>query len=280
MTAEHIHDALTLLPADLIAETDRKRSRKPRAMVWKRYAAMAACFALVLCSGWFCLRLFASGGSSKESAAEAPMMQGKNFQADSALPETQAAAVCEEAAPMEAEAPAAMEETRCALPTTAAGEESAAEDLQTDIATANSTAGSVSVYAGMSQPKYLEAVSAPGTACFSSAPAPRLFQSRADLEAYESHTPQRYLLDNVMEACAGYDDAWFESHDLLLVTLCGVPSGEMCEVTAVYQQEGQWYICFENYLNSVEAERTDWHVLIEAEKSLIASEDDITLIFE
>lgn len=51
MTADKLHDALTLLPADLIAETDRKRSRPRNVIPWKRYAAMAACFVLVLSTG-------------------------------------------------------------------------------------------------------------------------------------------------------------------------------------------------------------------------------------
>lgn len=94
MTAEHIHDALTLLPADLIAETDKKRGAKPRVIPWKKYAAMAACFALIVYSGWFCTRLFAAKSATS-------MM---------AMPEIQAADVYEEAAPAEAiEAPAARE---------------------------------------------------------------------------------------------------------------------------------------------------------------------------
>lgn len=48
MTAEQLHDALTLLPADLVAQADKKRSRRPRGILWKRYAAMAACLAVIL----------------------------------------------------------------------------------------------------------------------------------------------------------------------------------------------------------------------------------------
>lgn len=138
MTPEHIHDALTLLPSDLIAEVDKKRSGKPKVIVWKRYAAMAACFALVLCSGWFCMQLFGPKGateSMKEVPAEAAMMQAaeeaNGFGADSATPEAQAAAVCKEEA-AEAEAPAAQEETLCALPTAPVREDDTAEDVQTD----------------------------------------------------------------------------------------------------------------------------------------------------
>lgn len=124
MTPEHIHDALTLLPADLIAEADKKRSGRPKVIVWRRYIAMTACFALVLCSGLFCMRMFECiGGASKEMAAAPAEMavveaaeDNRSFVAAPATPETQAAA---------AEAPAAKEEIE-------------AGDVQTD--TANQSA--------------------------------------------------------------------------------------------------------------------------------------------
>lgn len=50
MTSEQFHDALTLLPADLIAQADEYRCRKPKVIPLKRYAAIAACFAVLLCS--------------------------------------------------------------------------------------------------------------------------------------------------------------------------------------------------------------------------------------
>ena len=50
MTAEQFHDALTLLPEDVVANADAFRSCKPRIIPLKRYAAMAACFAALLTS--------------------------------------------------------------------------------------------------------------------------------------------------------------------------------------------------------------------------------------
>ena len=50
MTSEQFHDALTLLPEDLVANAGAFRSRKPRIIPLKRYAAMAACFAALLTS--------------------------------------------------------------------------------------------------------------------------------------------------------------------------------------------------------------------------------------
>ena len=41
-TSEQCHDALTLLPEDLVANADAFRSRKPRIIPLKRYAAMVS----------------------------------------------------------------------------------------------------------------------------------------------------------------------------------------------------------------------------------------------
>ena len=52
MTSEKLHDALNLLPNDLIAETDALRTRKEKPPVrWQRWAAMAACLAVILLAG-------------------------------------------------------------------------------------------------------------------------------------------------------------------------------------------------------------------------------------
>lgn len=94
MTPEQIHDALTLLPSDLIAEVDEKRNRKPKVIPLKRYAAMAASFVLVLCSGLYCLQLFGGMGASKETSALPPMAaQDNSLRAEAApqSPDTQAA---------------------------------------------------------------------------------------------------------------------------------------------------------------------------------------------
>ena len=52
MTSEKLHDALSLLPADLVAETDALRTQAKKPQVhWQRWAAMAACLAVVLLAG-------------------------------------------------------------------------------------------------------------------------------------------------------------------------------------------------------------------------------------
>ena len=50
MTSEQFHDALTLLPEDLVAHAEQYRCRKPKVIPLKPYAATAACLAVVLCA--------------------------------------------------------------------------------------------------------------------------------------------------------------------------------------------------------------------------------------
>ena len=84
MNAEQFHNALTLLPEDLVANADAFRSRKPRIIPLKRYAAMAACFVVLLTSAVFVYSrksaptemAAASYSASKEEAADAaPRME-------------------------------------------------------------------------------------------------------------------------------------------------------------------------------------------------------------
>ena len=76
MTSEKLHDALNLLPADLVAETDALRTQAKKPQVhWQRWAAMAACLAVVLLAGTMFSYFFGHMGSSKTAAAvdKAPM---------------------------------------------------------------------------------------------------------------------------------------------------------------------------------------------------------------
>ena len=71
MTSEKLHDALSLLPADLVAGTDALRTQAKKPQVhWKHWAAMAACLAVVLLAGTMFSHFFGHMGSSKTSAAE------------------------------------------------------------------------------------------------------------------------------------------------------------------------------------------------------------------
>lgn len=285
MTAEQIHDALTLLPADLVAEADRKRTRRlKRGISWRRYAAMAACFALILYSGWFASRLFASKGAT-EMAMEAPAEAAVMQEAVSGSGRNELTFDTDAPAAMAAEPEAAPEEEMdenclCGLPKAPAKEDSEEEGVRSDSAL-KSSAATGSLYPGMDQPVYAATqLYLGGTACFSGAPKITLSQSRAELEAFRDHTPKQFELDGLMALCEGYDETWFESHDLLILSLPGEPVGDTREITAIYEEEGQWQICIENCLEEAQAEREDQHILIGMEKGLIDSAENILLIFE
>ncbi len=96
MTAEKLHDAIGLLPGDLVASTDRLRTA-PRTKVfyWKPILATAACLVLLLSAGLVLQRkILPVTGMKTESAVAAPM--APQITMDSAAAEAPAA----EAAPM------------------------------------------------------------------------------------------------------------------------------------------------------------------------------------
>lgn len=275
MTAEQLHDALTLLPADLVAEVDKKRSRSPRIIPWKRYAAMAACFAVVLCSSWLCLRLFLpryAADTAEAAPAEIRMAQENGAGSNAEQPEAMAAMSSAEEAEAEA-APAAAN-----LPSSTSYQE---KSTSTDTATsAEAESSTLALDTGISQPIYLEAIlNTNSSACFTT-PTPKLFCSRAELEAYCGKPISPFDLTSLMEACECYDEAWFESRDLLLVTLCSVPADNVSPITAIYEADSLWYVCIESCPDNTEALCKNWYVLIETEKGLIDSADSVMLIYE
>ena len=99
MTSEKLHDALNLLPADLVAGTDALRTKPKKPQVhWQRWAAMAACLAVVLLAGTMFSYFFGHMGSSKTAAAvdKAPMSIAEAADQKNAAPNFDA---IEEAAP-------------------------------------------------------------------------------------------------------------------------------------------------------------------------------------
>jgi len=71
MTAENLHDALNLLPSDLLTATDKlRRAPKAKPVPWIRVVSLAACVAVVICGSFF----MCSPLRNKAAMAE-PMMQ-------------------------------------------------------------------------------------------------------------------------------------------------------------------------------------------------------------
>lgn len=78
MNPEQLHDALSQLPDDLIAEVDALRRPVKKTIPWKRLVPVAACFALVLGLLTIALPLLQQKDAATEfqySDSEAPMAQ-------------------------------------------------------------------------------------------------------------------------------------------------------------------------------------------------------------
>lgn len=96
MNTEQFHDALTLLPEDLVAEVDAlRRPQKQKVIYWKRILPTAACAAIVLLSALTLPDLLSPKGSLEcadeaapaEAAVQAPAasppLKTENAQMDS-----------------------------------------------------------------------------------------------------------------------------------------------------------------------------------------------------
>ena len=114
MTAEKLHDALNLLPSDLLTATDQLRmAPRTKIIPWKRLIPMAACLALLICSGAFLLwrqnlpghMMMKQESAAEAPAAMAPLPESHKVTADAAVPQAPAMdepmmeAPAEEAAP-------------------------------------------------------------------------------------------------------------------------------------------------------------------------------------
>ena len=91
MTGEQFHDALTLLPEDLVAHAEQYRCRKPRAIPLKPYAATAACLAVVLCAAAL-FRVTQQKSMETDKAVSFSVMQDAGA-APAEVPRMEAAAV-------------------------------------------------------------------------------------------------------------------------------------------------------------------------------------------
>ena len=91
MTSEQFHDALTLLPEDLVAHAEQYRCRKPRAIPLKPYAATAACLAVVLCAAAL-FRVTQQKSMETDKAVSFSVMQDAGA-APAEVPRMEAAAV-------------------------------------------------------------------------------------------------------------------------------------------------------------------------------------------
>lgn len=102
MTVHDLHDALNLLPGDLITATDKLRTLpSPKVIRWKRWISLAACMVLVLSTTLVFRETILPGmGGKSEAAPEAPAAMALEMPENGIVTEVPA----EEAAAQEAPA--------------------------------------------------------------------------------------------------------------------------------------------------------------------------------
>lgn len=244
MTVEHIHDALTLLPADLVAEADKRRSRKTKIIPWHRWAAAAAC--LVLITG--CTLLIQSWKPGKTQSNVSLM----------AAP----AAVAEDA------------------PGEASGDSAEAAPAEAwDAANDSVTAGTGSRHSSamMDQGAFpagiadIQWVETPVDGGFAS-PEVFLIQDAQTLEGYLEDCKDDNLA-GLGEATARYEESWFDTHDLLLIRLT-CPSGTT--VGGIQEDAGLWNIILRPSRLSL---RNSYHILMDVEKGCIESANQVNIAY-
>ena len=248
MTAKQLHDAIGLLPADLVAEADALRQSRPlRRSRWQHYAAMAACFALVL----GCTLSVRLGMTGKMSRSEAVM----------------------EAAPAEIPALQAPEAEADSSAVTAAG---TTRDTDNGQSMDSADATALLETAAASETPEILCIPTPanlsGTKCYASGPKITLVSSREELEAYRTKWEGAYLLDELTAAWEAFDESWFEAHDLVLIPV----DAASVAVTEILSQDGT----LEVHLAVTHSDAaTSWLVLAEPEKGTVSSPEDVRLVF-
>lgn len=266
MTAEKLHDAIGLLPADLVAAADIKRTKKARIIPWKRYAAMAACFVLILFGGLLFRSMLLPGlnGASKMAAYEAAPEANDNAAAGGTA-ENGAAPTAQDS------------NTQITAGTRDSGQSSQTSDaVSPDASPSQEYAASFAV-------RYVNTPDNPYSAqCYISGPGTTLVSSREDLDDYCQENQNQYILDAFVSSCEAYDEAWFQTHDLLLIALDAiVPADGSVTVTDITPGTEGWEVHIHLSQEDAASEyTTNWHILLETEKDLISSAEAVLLIFE
>ena len=186
MTAEQLHDALGLLPSDLIEEADNfRRDPKKAPIPFRRWAALAACAVMVAGCGIFALRtgmLPLAGGGKSNAAMDKIALQ-------ECTPESPAAAA----------------------PTEVFG------NLTDNSLTRQEPAEEICDCA----PTITEEAISP-TLCAPPVDMESIVYLRSDLPAVMVELLK--TAEEAERFCTYYDEDWFKEFDLLLISLPGVGS--------------------------------------------------------
>lgn len=238
MTTVQLHDAIGLLPVDLIDETDCLRCRKQQRLHWQRYAAMAAAAVLVICGGVIGWRLLPGTASKTAAAPEAAQFAAASATvADEALPGAQAP----------------MADT--------AGADNGSPNLATAASLAVHYAATPALTeAAQTQPTYVA-----------------LMTSLEDWQTYRQQQEGSYDLTQLDTVMDSRDEGYFEYQDLVLIRLDASTSAGPAVQNMVWE-EGSLEICLNNTATEEDADQSCWHIALDVEKGALADADQIQLI--
>lgn len=273
MNAELLHDALNLLPGDLIAPVDALRAapRKPK-NAWLRYAALAACAALVLWCGMLASRMF-SAGSTMESAAQMEAdLEYSHISGSGNMGGAPAAdgTANYEKAPTDCDCAAeAIEESAPLAP----------EKITIDPPATGGPSGPDKYYVGGSAGYAVTFGHKEGVEY----PQVTVIRSRQELDNHYDAYRDYYDMDSLEDGCTHWTESFFAEHDLLLILVMENDGYDCPQVGYLNEQEdGSWELTFPGTWEvgeGIDAE-TPWHIYVEIKKGLIAENDTITLKFE
>ena len=271
MNAEMLHDAIGLLPADLLAPVDTLRcAPRKRRVPWLRYGSIAACLALVLWGSMTMLErmdLSTKQESQLEAVYSVNGSGGNKAPADAAAPEAKD------------EGPAS---TECDCAPTEVVQEGAPKAPVGDDMVMEPTgypSGPDKFYVGGStgySPAmgYKEDMEYPYTA---------VIRTRAELDNWYAEYRDFYDIDSFEAGYTHLDDAYFQHHDLLLVMLeseYGYVYHQPYYLNAM--QKGEWQLTFTAHYQQEDRVETpvQWLYFIELEKGLIGETDSIEVLPE
>lgn len=247
MTVENFHDALTLLPADLVAEADRRRSRKTKIIQWHRWTAMAACLVLIAGCG-----LLVQSWRPGKSQSNGSFMAAPAAMAENALAEADVSVSSKEAA---------RDAASNSMEAAGIEEQSAAMDTGT-------------LPPGILDITWVKTpLEGDSSLSISSEPEVVLIKSREILEDYLAGRGSQNG-EALKEGTEGFDEGWFVCHDLLMLRLT---CPEDTAVTDIRERSGRWEIELKE--NTPESPAGESHILISVEKGVIGSAEDVTPLF-
>lgn len=258
MTVEKFQDSISLLPTDLIAETDRLRCAPRKAKIhWGRWASLAACIAVMLYSSW----LLSSGiftGSSADTAAVIATVAGADAAPASAERTENFAVYQGEAAPEEAAAQEILEEEtganqKCEIAGTTSGNGAEANACLTP--------------------------SQPGSTISFDSHAVMVIQTREELEDYFRDFGAAFQLVDLFEKLSRYDADWFTQHDLLLIrTITGAEDFVPGILGLTRTEEESWEVTLSS--DGAGENEVQWHLWMELEKNRIPDGTNVTIAYE